>query len=82
MLLWVSFSSQKPRKLIPAIDFHHSKDTEGDGDGGLECSKTRVECFRELVGDDVVACPEDACAGHQWEDATNQEYCNRALPPY
>lgn len=35
MLLWVSFSSQKPRKLIPAIDFHHSKDTEGNGDSGF-----------------------------------------------
>ena len=35
MLFWVSFSSQKPRKLIPAIDFHHSKDTECDGDSGF-----------------------------------------------
>ena len=76
----ISFFQPLPYSTL-AIEFHHSKDAESNGDSGLECSKTRVECFRELIGDDVVACPKDACAWYQREDAADEEHRNGALPP-
>ena len=76
----ISFFQPLPYSTL-AIEFHHSKDAESNGDSGLECSKTRVECFRELIGDDVVARPKYAGTWHQRKDAADEEYGNWTLPP-
>ena len=65
-----------------SVEFHHDEYAEGDGDGSLECCKTRVEGIGKLVGDNIVARPKDTCAGHQGKDAADEEHRDRALPSY
>ena len=76
-----SFPDPLPYPTL-AVEFHNYKDAEGDGNSGLECCKACVDGIGKLVGDNVVTCPEDACAGYQREDATDEEHRDRALPPY
>ena len=61
------------------VEFHHDEDAEGDGDGGFKGGETRMESGRKLVGNDVVARPEDACARHQGEDAADEKHGDGAL---
>lgn len=57
----ISFFQPLPYSAL-AVDFHYSEDAEGDGDSSFKCRKPRVKGIGKLVGDDVVACPKDACA--------------------
>ena len=65
-----------------SIEFHHGKDAESDSDGSLERGKTRMEGIWKLVGNDIVACPKDACTWHQGKDAADKEHRDGAFPSY
>ena len=56
-----------------SVDFHHGEDAESDGNGGFQGSETRLKSVTKLVGDDVIARPENARTWHQVEDAADEE---------
>ncbi len=70
---YCAFAGDEPAYPVLAVDFGDDEDAEGDGDGGLDGDEAGLQGGTQLVGDDVVAGPEDASAGHEREDAADEE---------
>ena len=77
-ILFLLFFNPPPHWAFP-IEFHYDKNAEGDGNGSLECGKSRVEGIGKLVRDDVVARPKDACSWHQGENSADEEHRDRTF---
>lgn len=60
-------------ELEAAGELGHDDDAEDYGYCALARHEAAVEGCLKLVAHDVVACPEDACSGNEWEDAADDE---------